>query len=137
MKISKKTKEYLINDFKFALNKMGEAKTPDEKLYYFSAIYGGTQRVINIEYDSELAFVHHVTEYAYHAIKGYITNPAQQKVYSIPDNLFSILESYIAELIISIEKGKQTHALLEKISNLAYSTTGNGNYLYRKGLLVP
>jgi len=55
---------------------------------------------------------------------------------SIPDNLFSGLEDALQEMVDSIDKGAETYPALQKMGNLAYSTTGNGYYLYLKGMLT-
>jgi len=59
-----------------------------------------------------------------------------QGVNTFPKDVFDKLENALEELVVKIEKGEKTYPVLEKISNLAYSTTGNGYYLYLKGMLT-
>jgi hypothetical protein len=53
----------------------------------------------------------------------------------IPSNLFDRLCSCMEELATRIERNQKTYAILQDIANIAYSTTGNGFYLYTKGIL--
>jgi len=55
----------------------------------------------------------------------------------LPKNYFDILENTLKDLIISIDKNEDhlIYKTLEKLSVIGYITTGNGNYLYKKGLV--
>ena len=53
----------------------------------------------------------------------------------LPDDLFDKLCDSLEELAEKIEKDEDTYSVLQKLSVFAYVTTGNGYYLYRKGIL--
>ncbi len=59
----------------------------------------------------------------------------QQAQAGIPNDLFANLENSLAELAFNIEKGTDIYPQLQAMVNLAYSMTGNGYYLYLKGIL--
>ncbi|MDD5095869.1 MAG: hypothetical protein PHV74_16075, partial [Dehalococcoidia bacterium] len=54
----------------------------------------------------------------------------------IPEKMFDRLEEALEEIIEMVEAGKETYPALQKISKVAYSTTGNGYYLYLKRQIV-
>jgi transaldolase len=116
---------------------MSKSSTPQEKMFFFSAIFGMANRIMNLEYDPELAFLHHVTLAAYSTINTNLAVMAQgQTVITLPPNVFDKLQDTLNNLAKYIEEGKQTYPVLEVISNLAYSTSGNGYYLFLKGVLT-
>jgi len=133
MKISKDLRKTLIDEMKFALSNMKNTTLPDEKLFFFSAVFGATHRIMNIQYDSELVFINNVVTSSYTMMQ---TNWAAIKqgasINTFPNDVFSTLEIHIEQLIQKIESDEETYKVIEAISNAAYSTTGNGYYLYLK-----
>jgi len=95
------------------------------------------QRIVNFEYDPELIFIHQVGQLVYNTINAWIPSVAskQVKVDSLAEKIFPELIAVLEEMATSIEQGQNTYYALQKMVNLAYSTTGNGRYLYLKGLL--
>ena len=56
-------------------------------------------------------------------------------VIDFPEGFFEKLSECLEELAKNIENNQDTYAVLQKISLLAYISTGNGYYLYQKGIL--
>jgi len=136
MQLSKTNRLALVNEVKTAVDYMSKASTAQEKMYFFSAVFGIANRIMNLEFDPELGFVHHVTNAAYTTINANLMLVAQgQSVRTFPPQFFEKLQEALGDLATDIEKGQPTYPELEKISNLAYSTTGNGYYLFLKGSL--
>jgi len=137
MNLSMDMQKLFTDEVGFVIERMKEAKDPATKLYFFSAAYGVANRIMNIEFDPELAFMHNVLNAAYGTINGRVIalSSGQETGVGIPVKLFARLEEALEEMINKIQQGEETYPVLEKISNLAYSTTGNGYYLYLKGLL--
>ena len=133
MKLSTANKKKLIEEIEFALNSMKVAEDPETKLYYFSAVYGVMPRIFNIEYDSNLVFIHFVVNATYNNINSRLKNP--EKVVKIPDDLFEKLENTTNELLNTLKQNKNLYEVLKKFILLAYVTSGNGYYLYQRGLL--
>jgi len=133
MKLSTANKKKLIEEIEFALNSMKVAEDPETKLYYFSAVYGVIPRIFNIEYDSNLVFIHFVVNATYNNINSRLKNP--EKVVKIPDDLFEKLENTTNELLNTLKQNKNLYEVLKKFILLAYVTSGNGYYLYQRGLL--
>jgi len=133
MRLSARNKKTLLEEIKFALEKMRSEKEPNSILYYFSAVYGVMYRIFNIEYDSDLVFAHFVISSTYNQINSRIQVP--DKVIQLPPNLFDKLIETTEELLDAINSDKNLYEVLRKYTLLGYVIVGNGYYLYQKGLL--
>lgn len=137
MNLSSEMQKVFTDEVATAIKHMKSVNTLEEKLFFLSAVYGAAFRIMNIQYDVELAFIHHVVNAAYGMMRANLASIKQgQGVNTFPKDIFDKLENALEELVVKIEKGEKTYPVLEKISNLAYSTTGNGYYLYLKGMLT-
>jgi hypothetical protein len=136
MNISKDMQKVLTDEIRVARNHMKKVDSAEEKLFFLSAVYGVAFRIMNIQFDPELAFIHHVVNAAYNMMNTRLVSIKQGSgVNTFPKNVFEMLEDALERLIDKIEKGEKTYPVLENIFNLAYSTTGNGYYLYLKGMM--
>ena len=136
MKLSKSNKLALANEIRTAVDYMSKTNIAQEKMYFFSAVFGIANRIMNLEFDPELGFVHHVTNAAYTTINANLMLVAQgQSVRTFPPQFFEKLQEALGDLATNTEGGEPTYPVLERISNLAYSTSGNGYYLFLKGSL--
>jgi len=136
MNLSKDMQKVFTEEAKNAIERMKSADRPEEKLFFMSAVHGAAFRVMNIQFDPELAFIHHVVNAAYGMMNANLALMRQGQVFhTFPDNVFEKLEDALEQLVAKIEQGEKTYPALESIFNLAYSTTGNGYYLYLKGML--
>lgn len=137
MKISKTMTGRFIEELRYVAKQMQGTENPEEKLYYFSAVFGVTQRIVNFDFDPEMVSIHQVTQLAYNQIQQrlVLVKSGQQTSIGLPDNLFAVLQEMVAEMASRVEKGETTWPILEKIMTLSYSTTGNGYYLFQKGEL--
>ena len=132
MKLSKENKGYLINEINFSAKEMRKAESMIDKLYYFSVVFGAANRIMNMDFDPELLFVHNVTNAAFNQIQGVLMTQGQMPS-SIDSELFNKIANNLDEMAGNIANNEPTYKVLEKISNLAYSTTGNGHYLVLRG----
>ncbi len=137
MNLSPDMQKRFTDEVHFVVKSMRDTNTPAEKLYFFSAGYAMAQRIINLEYEPELNFIQQVLQLVYNMVNARLTaiSAGQEGGISIPDDLFTSLEEALEEIVDRIEQGAETYPALQRIVNLAYSTTGNGYYLYLKGLL--
>jgi len=136
MATSKKMKEIIVTEIKYSLNKMDEAASVEEKLYYFSAVHGIFHRVFNIEFSPELLFAHFIFNEAFKAFQQKLaTMKMGDLVFVIDDQQMGRLADLTKEFLAQFEAGKSTDDVLKKMVTLLYSVTGNGNYLMGKGLL--
>ena len=137
MNLSEDMQKVFTDEIRTAINHMKQTETPEEKLFFLSAVYGAAFRIMNIQFDPELAFINHVVSTAYSMMNANLASIRQgQGVNTFPNNVFEKLEDSLEQLVEKIEQGKGTYTILETIYNLAYSTTGNGYYLYLKGMIT-
>ncbi len=134
MKIKEHNRKILIDDITFIINRMEKEKEAEQKLYYFSGIYGAIYRIFNNEYDPELILAHIILSITYSNIKSRIDE--REKVIKLPPELFDKLISTTKEFLEKIEKNESLYDVLKKYAVIAYLATGNGYYLYQKGLLT-
>lgn len=136
MNLSKDMQKVFTDEVRTAINHMKKTEMPEEKLFFLSAVYGVAFRIMNIQFDPELAFINHVVNAAYSMMNANLASIRQgQGVNTFPKNVFEKLEDALGQLVEKIEQGERTYPVLETIFNLAYSTTGNGYYLYLKGMI--
>ena len=138
MNLSADMQKRFTDEVYFVIKSIKNTDSPTEKLYFFSAGYGMAQRIINFEYEPELTFIQQVLQLVYNMVNARLAaiSAGQEGGISIPDGLFDSLEEALEEMVDRIEQGAETYPALQKMVNLAYSTTGNGYYLYLKGMLT-
>lgn len=137
MEIPGDFRKRFVDEIRFDVKKMREERDPRKKIYFFSGIHGEAQRIFNISFDPQLLFIHFVLNYAYQLLNGRVNTIVlgRDTLIEIPDGLFLKLCDYLEELAKNIENDEDTHLTLQKIASLAYISTGNGYYLYQKGIL--
>ena len=137
MNLSKGKKTIIIDEFNKVYDLMKNTNNVSEKIFYFSAGHAMVSRVFNIEFDPLLILMHSVLQSTYLNINSFMSNISnkQNVFFSIPKNYFNILENTFKELAQSVENNDddKIYRDLQKLSILGYITTGNGNYLYKKG----
>lgn len=137
MKIPEPYKNVLLDEIAFAKKKITEESNLNSKIYYYSAIFGMTRRILNLNFDPQLQFMDFVLTVTYqymlarlNAIKGGDTTiPLQASFF---DDLIYCLE----QLEEKIENNEDTYPILQKIVNLTSLTEGNGYYLSQRGIQV-
>ena len=139
MKISEESKNMIVDEFQKIFELMENTSNVNEKLFYFSATYGVISRVLNIDYDPLLILMHSVLQNSYNLIISFLNNLSNNRntFFSTPKNYFKMIEMNLKEITDAINKNNETkiYKALEKFSVLAYISTGNGNYLYKKGTI--
>lgn len=139
MDIPKNYFEMILNEFKDIQGLCENAETRDDALYYFSALFGVLNRVMNFFCDPVLIFMHQVLQATHRAVTERMAMPIKPGVSSngVTDEMWQALFSYIPLLIDAFEKEDEDEIrrVLQKFINLSYATTGNGRYLQLRGKL--
>jgi hypothetical protein len=139
MNLSKEKKTIIIDEFNKIHSLMKGTNNISEKIFYFSAGHAMVSRVFNIEFDPLLILMHSVLQTTHSYINSFMSSISnkQNMFFSIPKNYFDILENTLKGLTQSIENDDddKIYRDLQKLSTLGYIATGNGNYLYKKGLI--
>jgi TnpA family transposase len=136
MNISDNSREIIIKEINYVVNKMEECSSMEEKLYYFSGVYSIVQRIFNLEYDSDLVYAHSILLQTYNLFQQRLEAvKAKQLLIPLSEEQFKNLTIITKELAKKIAEKKEINNTLKKFVILSYTTTGNGYYLLQKGLL--
>ena len=135
MKLSKNSRNAIVEEFRYAIEKMKEAEDPKGKLYYFSATYGIVNRILNLEFSSELVFLHLVLNTTHGVLNDRIASieSGVETVIKLPEKVFERLVKSTEQLTEKINKNESFYEELQEIALLGYVASGNGFYLYQKG----
>jgi hypothetical protein len=137
MHLSPDLHKRLSDELRFATGHMAEADSPQEKLYYFSVFFGETVRVLNWQWDEDIALIWAITQHVHQAISNRMQLHSQGVgVITVPREVFDALTRESIALVDWIDKKGEKSELCEIVaafSEIIYATTGNGFYLLRKG----
>ncbi len=137
MELSNNSRTIIAKEFKYVTKKMREEQDVATKLYFFSGTYALIQRIFNLEYDPSLILIHDVLQSTYTSINGRLESiiRGEEKVIKLPEELFSSLAKAVDKLCDAILNNRDSSESLQKIATIAFVATGNGYYLYQKGIL--
>lgn len=137
MKIDDQFKKILSDEFRFAATKMRAESDMRRKNFFFSAAHAVVFRIINTDFNPELVIIHNVLNATYTIAENLQTSieSGKEKVIQIPMFLFDTLADLLDELAGAIQEGQNTYEIIQKIAVLSYTLTGNGYYLYQKGII--
>jgi hypothetical protein len=134
----KEYRQRLSKEYLYAVTKMRETQ-PARKLFYFSVFFGEAQRVLNLEWDRDLALIYTVTLHVYTQITAQAPIAGQLPIDGA--TIQEQLTKAAAALAAYYEKAenestrKELYQVLGRLSEIAYVVSGNGSYLYEKGLI--
>jgi len=138
----KEYKQRLAKDYRYAATKMQEAQHPARKLFYFSIFFAEAQRVLNLEWDRDIALIYQVTQQTHTQISTLTQTP--NLLMSLPIDgqiIFEQLTKLSTDLASYFEKteddtnDKELYEILARLAEIAFIANGNGSYLYEKGLI--
>lgn len=140
MQLHDEFRRRLASEYRYAVTKMQETTEFQKKLYYFSVFYGEAQRVLNWQWNTELALIHTVAQNA-HAQATAAMRPGFMDIFpldwaAIADKLTlaaSDLATYFEKTEYS--SSEELYQILGRLAEITYAVTGNGSYLYEKGLI--
>ncbi|MDO8871193.1 MAG: hypothetical protein Q7V05_00470 [Methanoregula sp.] len=130
-------KKELVKELRHVANLIKNEKSPEKKIYYFSAAYGITSRTFRYAFSRDVLLADLVLNTSYHSLlerfsrvrSGEITVPIDEKVFeSIVEGLKALSDAF--------EKDISILEPLELIVTASFCTTGPGNYLREKGELT-
>jgi hypothetical protein len=137
----KEYRQRLAREYRYAVTKMQETQ-PARKLFYFSVFFGEAQRVLNLEWSRDLALIYTVTLHAHTQINATIQAPGLGQVLPIDwTKVFEKLTQIADGLAAYYEKAEndankeEMYQTLGRLAEIAYMVSGNGSYLYEKGLI--
>lgn len=126
MPLNESLREYLAGECQIAATHILGATTLVDKLYYLSAVFGASQRVLNIEFSRSMVLLEVVTQYAHAAL---VTRLNQQDLPPLTEAIVDELGQVLHDLGDRIRDEQDYTDLLEHIATIGYAGTGNGHYL--------
>ncbi len=131
--------DYIVKEIDFVLQKMSEAATTEEKLYYFSAAHGVINRVMNFDCNPVLVFAHQVLSAVHGTFMSRLAaaKSGGEKHLAITPEMVKKLQETLGKFRTALEQKDQAkiYNAMQQFANIGYTATGNGFYLYQKGLL--
>ena len=127
----------LLKEFDHVVEKLAGEGRPDEKMYYFSALHGAVNRILNFECSADLVYLHHILNSTFTAFNGRVQAMLQgmEAAVKLDNAIFGKLVDATRELAEVIRIDGDPSTVYRQLINLAYATTGNGYYLFEKGSL--
>jgi len=134
MRLNPYLKEELVNELKSVSRRMIEETDPSKKLFYYSAAYGITNRVMRFEFDEELLLVDALLTITYNAVNTrlqiYLSG---DRTVPVTPEILDGLAGCVKDLALAIDKDRQCYDILQRIMALSFLTTGPGYYMATKG----
>ena len=137
MEIPRNLREKLVREIRFVVEKIRTEPDLRTKIYYFSGVYAEMLRILNINFDPQLLFAHNLMNNSYQTmrVRADTVVLGRDTTIDFPDGFFDRLCSLLEELANNIANNQNLYQTLQNISCLSYITTGNGYYLFQKGIL--
>ena len=141
MPLNRSLRNHLAREYEFVAKKIAsDEEHPVRKMFYFSAVYGEATRILNLEWDANLALIHQTAKDSHQQISAGIQQVAGGNQSFIVDPLlFDGLAKCVEELTQNVKLPKWDDAALfitlRRMAVLAYSVLGNGQYLSIRGKL--
>jgi hypothetical protein len=130
----------LASEYRYAVTKMQETTQAIQKMFYFSVFFGESQRILNLEWNAELALIHMVTLHVHTQINTTLQTPPLMQALPIDwTSVINKLTEVSSDLAAYFEKAgnesskEELCRILECFAEIDYATSGNGSYLYGKG----
>jgi hypothetical protein len=138
--LRKDLQQRLAGEYRFAVDRMKQETVANRKLYYFSVFYGEAARVLNWQWDRDLALVHNLAQLTYNQLNSQLpmfgqTLPIDASI------IFAQLDLVAADLASYYEKmdknanREELFNVLGHLAEIGYLAGGNGTYLYEKGVI--
>jgi hypothetical protein len=135
--LGKELQQRLTEEYRYAVTKMQEVQ-PARKLFYFSVFYGEAQRILNFEWNRDLALIYAVTFHVYTQINTAMQSAALTQLPIDWTAVYDKLTLVASDLVAYLEKAESDGSeelcqILGRFAEISFSVSGNGIYLYEKG----
>jgi hypothetical protein len=134
-------RERLAKEYRYAVTRMQQETQPAKKLFYFSIFFGEAQRMLNLEWDRDLVLTFMVTQQVYTQINAATQTSSLLQLPIDGSIIYEQLTSISFDLAACFEKTEnkvnkeELYKTLGRLAEINYLATGNGSYLYEKGLI--
>ena len=140
MQLTDELRARISTEFRYAADRMRSADDPHVKLYYYSALFGEVTRILNLNWDRELALTHTVLSATHSQVAGMAHNisAGRERAVRLSAEHIEALTNAASDLASYFEKSgtdSELYSLLGRISEIGYASTGNGWYLLERGII--
>ena len=131
----------LAKEYSYAAMRMKGYANLAKQLYYFSVFFGEAQRILNFEWNNDLALIYQVTRTTSYQLMewGKQENGVLPVDGQVLKQLLNQSASDLADYCQSVADGEEDRQallpILARLATLSYSASGNGAYLAEKGIL--
>ncbi len=136
-------RQRLVKEYRYAVTKMQQESQLAKKLFYFSVLFGEAQRTLNWEWDTDIILIYTITQHAYTQLNATMQTPALLTTLPVDwTTVFDNLTKVASDLANYLENAKNTSnkdelfQILGRFSEISYAISGNGSYLYGKGVFT-
>lgn len=134
MKISQEYKDLIVGEFEEVDQSLQNNQDPNDFLYFFSASFGILNRVMNIQCDPTLVFMHQILQSLHQSMQARLQAAGinQSSTMAFPIVFLTKMREILQQLRAAFMKGSDTeiHSVLSRAANLTYASSGNGYYLF-------
>ena len=128
----------LATEYRTAVDRMRDSDDPFGQIYYFSVFFGEASRVLNWHWDRDLALINLVTQGTQRAVSQRLQTIVSntERVVQLSEEFFDAFSQAASDLTDYVEQDgdpEELRAVLGRMAELSYVTTGNGYYLLDKG----
>ncbi len=137
LQLQNESKKLIVDELRYVLQKMLDAKDVSQQLFYFSGANGIINRIFNLHDDDNLIFIHEIMQSAYNILNIRVNESLRgiNPQIVLPKIVFQKLVTALQDLSTCINSDSDVIPALVQISKIAYVATGNGYYLLKKGTL--
>ena len=138
--LSEEYRQRLANEYRYAVTRMQQEGQPVRKLFYFSVFFGEAQRVLNFEWNRDIALIYTVTFHTYTQVNNAMQSPVLMQLPMDWTAVYDKLTLAASDLTAYLEKAKNNGReelcqILGRLAEISYVVSGNGIYLYEKGVI--
>jgi predicted sugar kinase len=138
--LSEKSRKRLAEEYRYAANKMQNETQIPKKLFYFTVLFSEAQRMLNLEWDSDLVLLFVVTQNLHTQVNATMQMPMVGGVIPIDwAGFLAKLTQLVSDLASYFEKAggdsskEELHNIFGRLAEATYAVSGNGSYLLEKG----
>ena len=138
MQINPYLRKELVTGMQFCAKKIMEEQDLRRKMYFHERIPYEISKILEINYDKQLAFIQFVLEVSQSTIADRVASiVGEDNTIPMIDGIFEGIVKNLNELARKIEKDEDTYKTLEDIAELSYLSTASGYHQYLRGMVKP
>ncbi len=139
--LSEESRKRLAEEYRYAVTKMQNETQIPKKLFYFTVLFSEAQRMLNWEWNSDLALIFLITHNLHTQVNATMQMPMVGGVIPIDwPGFLDKLTQLASDLASYFEKAgeennkKELYDILGRFAEATYAASGNGSYLLEKGV---